>query len=843
MKALFNTYPMAFHTPGGGEVQLMQYHRHLLERHVDVTLLDMWNPQFKGHDLVHFFSCMSGSLHFCSFIKRIGMPLVVSPNLWITEETRGNYPYDEIRLMFVLADRVICNSNAECDVLATVFNIEREKFATVYNGIDSQFLVRVSPDIFRSKFGITGPFVLNVANVEPRKNQLNLVRALRQHPGLPLVLVGHVRDADYAKQCFAEGGDQLKYLGPLPHDSDELRSAYAACSVFALPSTLETPGLAALEAFACGASVVVTEEGCTREYFGEGALYVDHHDVDGISAAIARGLSRKQARPFLPTIVAGANYTWDTCVDELIRVYHDVQGGTGEAGAEGGFRTIERDGDSSFAWTRARAQFECEAGILEGLWRSETGATADIFLDDEVLYRQVDIPEGWVPFQIIVPKKAGVELRRVLIANIQRLDGGSVNERGVALRDVSFEDSTSVHFERVTRLSGFLGDRMNRLHDGFKRIERTGDTVFVWSGETAELQFSAGIVEGLWRSEKGATADISVDDEVICRQVDIPEGWMPFQIVVPKAAGAEPRRVTIANIRRLDGERVKHHGVALRDVSFEDSGNAHFDGMTRMNALLGGRINRLHDGFLRIERENGSLFVWGHETTELLCQAGIVEGLWRSEAGATADIRVDGELARQQVSIPAEWAQFQIVVPKAEGVQPRHVVIENIHRQDGLASDEYGVALRDVTLVDAGPHFSEAEVLSGLLRAGSGSYSIESDPYRYFVWTGTQCRLRMRPGQLSFVWHSVCGAIVDIDLNGKPWLTGISVGPNWTDFALNVMPDSSHEEVDIALRVSLPAEAAPIGGRLLGVAIGSCRFSAHEAGAGNKERREDAHSN
>ena len=56
MKVLFATYPMAFHTPGGGEIQLLAYHKHLPAHRVEVTLFDPWNPRFLEHDVVHFFS-------------------------------------------------------------------------------------------------------------------------------------------------------------------------------------------------------------------------------------------------------------------------------------------------------------------------------------------------------------------------------------------------------------------------------------------------------------------------------------------------------------------------------------------------------------------------------------------------------------------------------------------------------------------------------------------------------------------------------------------------------------------------------------------------------------------
>ena len=47
------------------------------------------------------------------------------------------------------------------------------------------------------------------------------------------------------------------------------RSAYAAAEALVLPSFLETPGLVALEAAAAGIPrLVITNAGCTKEYFG-----------------------------------------------------------------------------------------------------------------------------------------------------------------------------------------------------------------------------------------------------------------------------------------------------------------------------------------------------------------------------------------------------------------------------------------------------------------------------------------------------------------------------------------------------------------------------------------------
>jgi len=321
MKVLFATYPMAFHTPGGGEIQLKAYQKHLPAHGVDVTLFDPWNPRFMEHDVFHFFSCVGGSIHLCNFVQQLGLPLVISSSLWITEETKHHYPIDEIRAQLDLADRVVANSDKECDELSRVLNLPREKFATVYNGVDDFFFKKVSSKLFRDKYQIQEKFVLNVGNIEPRKNQLTLVRAMKSFPDLKLVIIGHQRDVEYSSQVLHEGQDQVIYLGPLSQD-DLFLSAYAACELFCLPSTLETPGLAALEARAQGVPIVVTGVGSTTEYFGNTVEYIDPMKTDTIVASIFSILNRPKVSGF-PTEDAFKFY-WTESVTELKKVYEDL---------------------------------------------------------------------------------------------------------------------------------------------------------------------------------------------------------------------------------------------------------------------------------------------------------------------------------------------------------------------------------------------------------------------------------------------------------------------------------------------------------------------------------------
>jgi len=315
MKVLFATYPMALHTPGGGEMQLMAYRKHLPQFGVEVTLFDPWNPRFLEHDLVHFFSCVGGSSHFCNFVRNLGLPLVISSSLWITRETSHLYPTAEIKNQLGLADCVITNSVAESLALAEVLELPAQRFEVIPNGVDEIFL-SAQQKLSTFPRPVDCPYVLNVANIEPRKNQLLLAEAIKQFPYHKLVLAGYARDPQYLEEILKIGGKHVVYLGPVQSNSNELLALYAHCEVFALPSTLETPGLAALEAQALGKPLIVTSEGCTREYFSSAATYVSALNVAELVNALSSKLraSSKQSVNTKPL-------SWRQVAEKLAHLY------------------------------------------------------------------------------------------------------------------------------------------------------------------------------------------------------------------------------------------------------------------------------------------------------------------------------------------------------------------------------------------------------------------------------------------------------------------------------------------------------------------------------------------
>ena len=263
----------AFQAPGGGENQLVQTGRHLEALGHRVRLFCPWTDRLDGARLLHLFGMSREGLELARRARARGTPVVLSPicwfepsALWSLEEgtmrkVAGLAAWAARRLapglpgwrreLLQLADRILPNSEAEARQLVALFGANPGKIRVVPNGVLESFRA-ASPDAFRERFGVDD-FVLFVGRIEPRKNPLGLIRAVRSL-GLPLVVIGDAppEARGYLERCRREGGDDVLWVPALDHHDPLLASAYAAARVFALPSWFETPGLAALEAALAG---------------------------------------------------------------------------------------------------------------------------------------------------------------------------------------------------------------------------------------------------------------------------------------------------------------------------------------------------------------------------------------------------------------------------------------------------------------------------------------------------------------------------------------------------------------------------------------------------------------
>ncbi len=154
----------------------------------------------------------------------------------------------------------------------------------VYNAAETRVFDTATADWFVDTYKVRD-FVLTVGLVEPRKNQLMLLHALRD-AGLPVVVVGRNYDRNYLRLCQRQAPRGTLFIEHLSHE--KLASAYRAARVHALPSWMECAAFVNIEAALSGCSLAVSNRTSEREYFGDNAYYCDPADTASIRDAVVQ---------------------------------------------------------------------------------------------------------------------------------------------------------------------------------------------------------------------------------------------------------------------------------------------------------------------------------------------------------------------------------------------------------------------------------------------------------------------------------------------------------------------------------------------------------------------------
>lgn len=349
--------------PGGDTVQIQQTAAALRRLGVTVELSADSDRDLRGYDLVHLFHLdrLWENIEHARRTRAAERPLVLSTIYWPADEfdragrrgvqgwlarRAGSRVYQNLRLL----QRCLLHAWEQRRPRASslLFSFHRGVAELLTSTAVLLPNSRAEQAQIEASFGITRPVVvvpnaadtatfgpppagappragvLCVGRIEPRKNQLALIEALRG-TGFPLTLVGPVGrySRAYGRRCRRAADATVRFVGPQP--PAELRRLYHAAAVHVNVSWYETPGLASLEAALSGCAIVVTPGGCTREYFGEQAVYAEPGDPATIRAAVTQALERGPAAGLAERVAR--EYTWDRAAEQTVVAYRWVLNG------------------------------------------------------------------------------------------------------------------------------------------------------------------------------------------------------------------------------------------------------------------------------------------------------------------------------------------------------------------------------------------------------------------------------------------------------------------------------------------------------------------------------------
>lgn len=353
-------------TLGGPSVRVPQTQRAIQDLGIDAHYSHNLNKSALSSDIVHLFNIWAPlqAVEIARKVKAAGRTLIFSPiildlseaSVWqvdllhifrnaddaadagrmmrlasrlekaaghVRGEPEPGY-IDALKEIARLADGIIFLSQHERGLFEQLTGAPTDKAFLVHNPVDGDHFADGDPSLFRDSYGVQD-YVLCLARLEHRKNQLMLATALAG-TGIQLVLAGHNVDDEYLELIKQFGDDNIVHVPRLEPGSEMLRSALAGARVFALPSWAEGAPLAALEAAAAGARLVLSDRSGENEYFGDFARYCDPADVVSIRTAIMETWSEEPdpKRIEAQKVHVRQTYSWQNYARSTVNVYRQV---------------------------------------------------------------------------------------------------------------------------------------------------------------------------------------------------------------------------------------------------------------------------------------------------------------------------------------------------------------------------------------------------------------------------------------------------------------------------------------------------------------------------------------
>ena len=214
------------------------------------------------------------------------------------------------------ADKVVCISNYEKELIRTNFGISREKLVYIPNGLNLE------------EFNVDGTErdkkrILYVGRLEKYKNIQSIIKSLLYLYGFKLVIVGK---GSYEKQlrelAFKKSVDVI-WLKDLTRE--ELLEQYKSVGIFVSLSPFESFGITVAEALASGTHCIVPNEGALKEF-------VDNKNCFGITQErVKKGYLWKKivkiaydgVKVNLSDLPKDKIKDWDRVVDDYEGVYEE----------------------------------------------------------------------------------------------------------------------------------------------------------------------------------------------------------------------------------------------------------------------------------------------------------------------------------------------------------------------------------------------------------------------------------------------------------------------------------------------------------------------------------------
>lgn len=339
MKVLFHAYNTCCQTESGGvQVRIRKIKALLEERGIIVDYFSTFETKLRNYDVLHIFSLKEESFGLVASAKKQGLKIVISPIVNTTKRrahsitnsirfarlftrlSSESIEYQRYRIM-QMCDYVFVESQTEAIFIEKYYRVAPSKIKVVPNGVEEPV---PATDSIYEKLGKKCTYVLQVGRIEPLKNTLKTIQAVKG-ANYDLVVIGGKAawgSDSYYNQCIdvAKSMSNVHMLGWLDPKSDLLSSAYQHAQAVVLPSETETFGLVALEGAMAGAHVCIANNLAILDFnvFNK-ELTFDSSDIKDIRRALDLAISTPKNNHLKDTVQRV--FSWKSIIDEHINTY------------------------------------------------------------------------------------------------------------------------------------------------------------------------------------------------------------------------------------------------------------------------------------------------------------------------------------------------------------------------------------------------------------------------------------------------------------------------------------------------------------------------------------------
>lgn len=333
MKVLFQSYNTCCQNESGGvQVRIRKIQDLLFEKGVQVDYFNQFTTKLEDYDVLHVFKLNTENTPLIQCAKQKGLKVVLSSivNLMGGNKidlarflTKFHIPtiYSLVSKSLQLCDSIIVETPREGEFICKHYKIGDNKIEVIPNGVH---IPKVATDSIFEKIGERCEYILQVGLFDQNKNQMNVIRALRDS-NYHVVFVGGettFAHSDYYQQCVREARDRsnIHFLGWLKPDSDMLASAYQHAHVLVLPSFQETFGMVALEGAVSGCHVCMSNTLPILDFgIFDNSLTFNPNSIVEIREVLDIAMKKTKDDDLKKKSIA--RFNWSSIIDQHIQCY------------------------------------------------------------------------------------------------------------------------------------------------------------------------------------------------------------------------------------------------------------------------------------------------------------------------------------------------------------------------------------------------------------------------------------------------------------------------------------------------------------------------------------------